>query len=174
MKKKNITIIVILAALAVIFAILTSYNRRKEKSEAGASAYGPGSSGSSNNKNQYIGIANEARAEQIEAGTADGPLKHYPPKTYESDASKPSVYPLKRGSRGEAVEFLQLGLNQVYFNVLNENRLAKLDDDGIFGAKTEEMLYELYGTRIVDKSLAVQIAEDTGIHGYVGLIENIN
>lgn len=59
-------------------------------------------------------------------------------------AAVPSVFPLKKGSQGEEVRKLQHYLNGClqYYLVL-----TPLDEDGIFGAKTEGICVTVTGSR---------------------------
>lgn len=61
-----------------------------------------------------------------------------------TSAEVPSVFPLKKGSRGEEVRKLQHYLNGClqYYLVL-----TPLDEDGIFGAKTEGICVTVTGSR---------------------------
>lgn len=76
------------------------------------------------------------------------------PAASETDGSKgdPSasapVFPLKKGSQGEEVRKLQHYLNSClsYYLVL-----TPLDEDGVFGAKTEGMCLTVTGSREISQ-----------------------
>ncbi len=56
---------------------------------------------------------------------------------------KSSVFPLKQGSRGDEVRQLQAALNK--------KSDAKIDEDGIFGPKTESLLIAITGKSTITK-----------------------
>ncbi len=64
------------------------------------------------------------------------------------NAEPVSVFPLKKGSQGEEVRKLQHYLNSclAYYLVL-----TPLDEDGIFGAKTEGMCVTITGSREISQ-----------------------
>jgi peptidoglycan hydrolase-like protein with peptidoglycan-binding domain len=64
-------------------------------------------------------------------------------------------FPLKKGSKGEYVRRLQQHLN----NSLKNNfvlYISYLEEDGIFGAKTEELLYTFYQVKKVSEEMFKQ------------------
>ena len=69
---------------------------------------------------------------EIQAENAKTPTYHHDGYTYGSNSD---LFPLKQGSRGEAVRLLQRALN-----VIPPNVYALIAEDGIFGPKTEESL----------------------------------
>lgn len=69
-------------------------------------------------------------------------VKTVTPATNPKPAPK-SVFPLQKGSRGPEVKNLQ--------RYINMNSIAKLDEDGIFGTKTETVLKNLWGTTSVSQ-----------------------
>ncbi len=64
-----------------------------------------------------------------------------PNKEAKTTPTPKSVFPLQKGSRGPEVKNLQ--------RYINNNSIAKLDEDGIFGTKTETVLKNLWGTASV-------------------------
>lgn len=137
MKKNNKIILVILAVLAAVFAFLI-FNKKVQTNKNSQNANSPNNpSPDGTNKN---------------TGTSSTPTSPSTPQ--------PSIFPIKNGSRGDHVIELQKALNYMYFTVLKQKTLAKLDNDGIFGAKTEEMLEKIYGVKQVDKEIAKTILEN--------------
>lgn len=75
----------------------------------------------------------------------------YQKKTKSEKDDSDTTFPLQLGSRGESVKKLQEYLNdQISAIELNDNiKLTKLDEDGIFGAKTEDACLLVFGTKTV-------------------------
>lgn len=59
---------------------------------------------------------------------------------------RPSVFPLKQGSRGEEVKKLQKYINA-------QNQGVTLDVDGIYGSKTQSAVYMIFGQNEVSKKV---------------------
>ncbi len=78
-----------------------------------------------------------------------------------------TIFPLKRGSTGQAVLLLQKALNVVaakknYTFKINGVPKAKIGEDSSFGIETEQAMEQLYGEKYCSKFLANIIAKDTG------------
>jgi len=76
-----------------------------------------------------------------------------------------SMFTMKRGSDNEGVKYLKIALNYIAkkkkiegINLVTTGETAKQ-----FGKVTEDALYKLYRQKIVTKSLAQKIAEDSDL-----------
>lgn len=68
----------------------------------------------------------------------------------------PTVFPLKKGSRGKEVEEVQKYLNVAFSSKIYKAKSGNhelLDEDGIWGTKTEAAVNEFMGTSAIEESL---------------------
>lgn len=99
-------------------------------------------------------------------------------QTASNGAVNTTVFPIKRGSQGQHVLYLQQALNIVankrdYIFKINNVSKSKIGEDSSFGIETETALKQLYGIVEVSKFMAKQIAKDTGNSSFVLIINQI-
>lgn len=113
----------------------------------------------------YIAITAKRKSSSIQSNTASkGTTGQITNSVIATEKPSSDIFPLKRGSNNLAVKFLKQCLNYIAIKRgVSGVNLILTTDANVFGIATENALYKLYTTKIVDKDLAKRIARDADV-----------